>query len=129
LLSIQGLTAFFMMFGLVGLTLLRTESPTFLSVSGGVVAGLFTVWVLSIVFSKMKLLQSDGTVDIRNAIGVHGSVYLNIPVNGSGQVQVPVQGALKIFDAIAKDGQKIFTGEKIVVVDIADKSTLVVEKT
>lgn len=129
LLSIQGLTAFFMMFGLVGLTLLKSQSPTFLSVFGGIVAGLFTVWVLSIIFSKMKLLQSDGTVDIKNAVGVHGSVYLNIPANGSGQVRVPVQGALKIFDAIAKDGQKIFTGEKIVVVDVADKNTLVVEKT
>lgn len=128
LLSVQGLTAFFMMFGLVGLTLLKADSPTFVTLLGGVAAGAFTVWVLSIIFSRMQLLQSDGTINIKNAIGAHGSVYLNIQSGGSGQVQVPVQGALKIFDAVSKDGQKINTGEKIIVVDVADNSTLIVEK-
>lgn len=128
LLSVQGLTAFFMMFGLVGLSLLAAESSIFLSILGGLAAGGFTVWVLSLIFSKMKLLDSDGTVDIKNAIGVRGSVYLNIPAQGTGQVQLSVQGALKIFDAMSKDDQKIMTGEKIVVVDVADHKTLIVEK-
>lgn len=128
LLSLQGVTAFFMMFGLVGLSLFAARSSTFISILGGVAAGAFTVWVLSIIFSKMKLLQSDGTIDIKNAIGVHGSVYLNIPAQGSGQVQVTVQGALKIFDAMSKDNQKLVTGEKVVVVDVADNNTLIVEK-
>lgn len=128
LLSVQGLTAFFMMFGLVGLTLLKAQTPTAVTLLGGIAAGAFTVWVLSIIFSKMKLLQSDGTIDIKNAIGAHGSVYLNIPANGSGQIQVTVQGALKIFDAVSKDDQKISTGEKVIVVDVADNKTLIVEK-
>lgn len=128
LLSVQGLTAFFMMFGLVGLTLLKADTPTIVTILGGVAAGAFTVWVLSIIFSRMQLLQSDGTINIKNAIGAHGSVYLNIQPGGSGQVQVPVQGALKIFDAVSKDGHKISTGEKIIVVDVADNNTLIVEK-
>lgn len=44
----------------------------------------------------------EGTINIRNAIGSEGSVYLAIPKNGTGQVQVIVQGSLKTFDAFSK---------------------------
>lgn len=128
LLSMQGLTAFFMMFGLVGLALLRAGLMTFLTIGGGITAGLFSVLVISIVFSQMFRLQSDGTIDIQNAVGQSGSVYLGIPVQGTGQVQVPVQGALKILDAVSTDGQRLETGEKIRVTGIVDNNTLLVEK-
>ena len=79
-------------------------------------------------FSQMKRLQSDGTIDIQSAIGQIGSVYLGIPTGGTGQVQITIQGALKFFDALSKDGQAIVTGEKIRVAGIMDNSTLVVER-
>ena len=91
-LSLQGLTAFFMMFGLVGLALLKAEFAVILTIFGGAIAGLFTVWIISIIFAQMRHLQSEGTLDIQNAIGEVGSVYLTIPANGPGQVQLSVQG-------------------------------------
>ncbi len=129
LLSMQGLTAFFMMFGLVGLALLRANLHVLLTIFGGTVAGLFTVWVISVIFAQMKRLQSDGTISISNAIGEKGTVYLTIPAKGSGQIQVTTQGSLKIFDAISKEKVKLATGTKIQVVDVADEKTLVVTKT
>ena len=128
LLSMQGLTAFFMMFGLVGLALLKANVAVLLTILGGGIAGTFAVWVISMLFSQMKRLQSDGTLQIENVIGESGSVYLNIPAQGTGQVQVTAQGALKIFDAISKGGQKIVTGEKISVIGTVDNNTLIVEK-
>lgn len=128
LLSMQGLTAFFMIFGLVGLALLKANLAAILTILGGGFAGLFAVWVNSLLFSQMKRLQSDGTLNIRNAIGENGSVYLLIPAKGTGQVQVTVQGALKIFDATSKDRQRINTGEKICVTGTIDNNTLIVEK-
>jgi len=128
LLSMQGLTAFFMIFGLVGLALLKANLAAILTILGGGFAGLFAVWVNSLLFSQMKRLQSDGTLNIRNAIGENGSVYLLIPAKGTGQVQVTVQGALKIFDATSKDGKKIKTGDKICVTGTIDNNTLVVKK-
>jgi membrane protein implicated in regulation of membrane protease activity len=127
LLSVQGLTSFFMMFGLVGLALLKAGVPALLTIGGGVLAGLVSVWLTAILYSQMKRLQSDGTVDIRNAIGQQGSVYLTIPAGKSGQVQVAVQGSLRIFDAIAKNGRKIATGQRVRVVDVTGTNTLVVE--
>ncbi|MEW5941803.1 MAG: hypothetical protein AB1750_19240, partial [Chloroflexota bacterium] len=43
LLSLQGLTSFFMMFGLVGLALLKANVHVVLTVVGGTLAGLATV--------------------------------------------------------------------------------------
>lgn len=128
LLSLQGLTSFFLMFGLIGLTLLKAGQPVWVTVVGGVVAGLITVALTGLVFSQMKRLQTEGTINIRNAIGQEGKVYLNIPQNGTGQVQIIVQGSLKIFDAVSKSRSMIATGEKVHVVGVESGNTLVVEK-
>lgn len=129
LLSVQGLTSFFMMFGLVGLALLKAGLAVFLTVLGGMVAGLLTVAISGLIFSQMKRLQTDGTINIQNTIGTDGSVYLTIPKSGTGQVQIIVQGSLKIFDAVSNSRNIIPTGEKIHVVGVASGNTLVVEKT
>jgi len=125
-LSLQGLTAFFMMFGIVGLALYRANLWGVISIAGGSLAGMITVWIIGLVFTAMLRLQRDGTINIKNAVGQQGSVYLNIPANGNGQVQVVVQGALKIFDAVSKENKKIPTGQKVKVVGVVDNSTLIV---
>jgi hypothetical protein len=128
LLSLQGLTSFFMMFGLVGLALLRANQPVLLTVIGGILAGLVTVAITGLIFTQMKRLQAEGTINIQNTIGKEGSVYLTIPKNGSGQVQVIVQGSLRIFDAISNNKAVIATGEQIRVTGVASGNTLIVEK-
>lgn len=128
LLSVQGLTSFFMMFGLVGLALLRAGLAVFWTVLGGTLAGLATVAITGLIFTQMKKLQTEGTLNIQNTIGAEGSVYLTVPKNGTGQVQVIVQGSLKIFDAISNNKHVIPTGEKVRVVGVASGNTLIVEK-
>ena len=128
LISIQGLTSFFMMFGLVGLALLKAGLAVWITVLGGILAGLATVAVTGLVFSQMKRLQTEGTLRIQNTIGTEGSVYLTIPKHGTGQVQIIAQGSLKIFDAVSSNKSTIPTGEKIQVVGVAGGNTLIVEK-
>lgn len=129
LLSVQGLTSFFMMFGLVGLALLKANQPVLLTVIGGMLAGFATVAITGVIFTQMKRLQTEGTINIQNTIGSEGSVYLTIPKNGTGQVQVIAQGSLKIFDAVSNNKTSIATGEKIRVTGVAGGNILVVEKT
>jgi len=128
LLSVQGLTSFFMMFGLVGLALLKGNLPILVTVVGGTLAGLATVAVTGLIFTQMKRLQTEGTINIQNTVGAEGTVYLTIPKDGTGQVQVIVQGSLKIFDAMSKDKKMIATGEKVQVVGVASGNTLIVDK-
>ncbi|HSB01860.1 MAG TPA: hypothetical protein VLE49_14510, partial [Anaerolineales bacterium] len=106
LLSMQGLTSFFMMFGLVGLALLKSNLPILVTVIGGMFAGLVTVAITGLIFTQMNRLQTEGTIHIQNTIGTQGTVYLTIPRDGTGQVQVIVQGSLKIFDAMS-DGKGV----------------------
>lgn len=130
LLSLHGLTAFFMMFGLVGLALSRQSLiPDLFALVAGVAAGMCTVWLMGKVFAGMKKLQSDGTMRISNAIGQEGKVYLTIPAEGTGQVQVVVQGQLRIFDAVCLNKETVKTGERVTVIDITGANMLVVEKT
>ncbi len=129
LFSLHGLTCFFMMFGLVGLGLSRQFwVPDILAAAIGTVAGLFTFWVIARLFSSMTKLQSDGTLKLSNAIGQQGKVYLTIPAQGTGQVQVAFQGRLMIYDAISANKKEIKTGNQIVVIDIAGGNILVVEQ-
>lgn len=128
LLSVQGLTSFFMMFGLVGLALLRAGLHILITILGGAVAGLVTVAVTGLIFSQMKRLQTEGTIRIQNTVGSEGTVYLTIPRNGTGQVQVIAQGSLKIFDAVSSNKHQIATGQKIRVTGVAGGNTLIVEK-
>lgn len=128
LLSLQSLTAFFMMFGIFGLAFVAAGWDVIWTVFGGVAIGVFAMWVLGLIFNTMVRLQSEGTIDLENAIGQEGSVYLTVPANGSGRVQVIVQGSLKIYDAISGNKKKIATGEKVKVVGVVTGNTLIVEK-
>lgn len=127
-LSIQGLTSFFMMFGLVGLAILRANLHVIISIIGGMLAGIVTVAITGLIFNQMKRLQTEGTININNTVGSDGTVYLTIPKNDTGQVQIIVQGSLKIFDAISSNKKQISTGEKVRVVGVASGTTLIVEK-
>ena len=128
ILTMQGLTAFFMMFGLVGFGLYREfGTGELISMIGGTVAGLATVWVIGKIFSSMKQLQSSGTLENVSAIGGEGTVYLTIPENGTGKVHVSFKNRFREFDAVSQDKKEIKTGERIRVV-WADGRTMVVEK-
>ena len=66
-------------------------------------------------------LASDGTIHPADAVGCTGSVYLEIRPGSIGKVQVEVKGALKVFDARARDPKaKIATGERVKVAEAAD---------
>lgn len=126
--SLQGISAFALMFGLVGLAILRNGGATWLAYGGAIGVGVMTVWLISRMFKGMIKMQADGTLRIRNAIGQEGTVYLTIPDEGSGQVQVTVQGALRVLEARSANHTKIPTGERVRVVDIAGANILLVEQ-
>lgn len=128
-LSFQSLTAFFMLFGLVGLALYRQSKVGPLwSIAGALAAGIATVWVIGQVFSFMKGLQSSGTMNVQNAVGQEGTVYLTIGPGGTGKARITIQDHLRVFDAVTDKNEEIVTGERIKVVRVAAGSVLVVEK-
>ncbi|RJO65901.1 MAG: hypothetical protein C4523_14815 [Myxococcales bacterium] len=128
LLSFQGVSAFLMMFGLVGLILLQTDQGEVVATIGALVAGGFALWLIARIFSLFKSLQSSGTIDMRRAVGQTGSVYLTISPKGTGKVQVTVQSRLMEFAAVSESGEELRTGEQVRVVRLINDSTLSVER-
>jgi membrane protein implicated in regulation of membrane protease activity len=127
-LSLQGLSAFFMMFGLVGLALVRQNGvPATLALAVAAAAGAASVWLIGRIFAFMAKLQSSGTMNMYSAIGEEGSVYLTLQRGGVGQVQVAVQGRLGVFEAREQDGKEIATGRRVRVVGVAGGDVLVVQ--
>ncbi|MEW6602769.1 MAG: NfeD family protein [Nitrospirota bacterium] len=128
ILTLQGLTAFFMMFGLVGFVLLReSKVGNAVAIGGATIAGLASVWIIGKIFSSFTSLQSSGTVENKSAVGSEGTVYLTIHAGGTGKVQVSVKGRLREFDAVSEINEDIPTGSRIKVKDINGR-ILVVEK-
>ena len=129
LLSFQGLTAFFMMFGYVGFAMSRGSGYGIgLSLGAGTAAGLLTVWIVQRLFNFFSKMQNSGTMNLNNAIGQEGTVYLNIDENKPGKVRVTVQGHLKVMEAISLDGKSIPTDSRVKVVKLVNANVLVVEK-
>jgi hypothetical protein len=133
LLSIQSLTVFFLFFGLAGLSLHRSlglnqlAAGGVLSVCVGTGVGLAGVWLIGVIMSYMAMLQSSGTMNLSNAIGESGTVYLHISAGGTGKVEATIQGRLLVMDAVAEDKEADFkTDDRVVVVDIVN-DTLVVK--
>lgn len=127
LLSIQGIAAFLMIFGLVGLALTREggAAPPF-AVVVALAAGIASMWALARVFGMMMGLQSSGNIDLQQTIGREGVVYLTIRPGSGGQVQVDVQGRLGIYDAQTNGAIELATGRAIRIIGVR-ASTLVVE--
>jgi membrane protein implicated in regulation of membrane protease activity len=124
-LSIQGISSFFAMFGVVGYTLYHNASlGMVVALAGAVVAGLFSVWLIHRIFLGMLRLQSSGTVGLDAAVGSEGSVYLTVSKDG-GRVQINFANRLREFEAVSADGSAIPTGTAIRVQSVS-ANTLVV---
>lgn len=128
-LSIRTICAFFVGFGWGGLTALKQYDATIIVASG---AGFLTgsIFLFGVLWTMRALhsLKDDGTVDIKNAIGKVGSVYLPIPPNreGTGQIQVMIQGRERTVIAITDSPAELDNRERVTVVDLIDQQTILV---
>lgn len=129
ILSFQGITAFVMMFGIVGLILIEnTGIASFFTILLSLGAGVATAYLLALVFKSMKKLEADGTINLNEAIGCVGTVYLTIKGKDGGKVQIIVKEQMLTLDAITDDGVEIKTGEEVIVTNVINDNLLFVNK-
>lgn len=127
-LSLQGLTAFVMMFGLVGLAMRRENGlGPGVALLGAVCAGSVAAWVIAQIFRFFAGLQSSGTLDLKRAVGVTGQVYLTILRDKPGKVQIAVNGRMLTLDATTAADKPLPTGTTVRVVSVIDAGQVVVE--
>ena len=116
-LTFQGIMAFLMFFGLAGLYVSKSGGGPSPAIIAGAIAGGASMYATGKLFELFVNLQQDGTVDLPEAIGSKGQVYLRIAADGVGQVTVEVNEAQRTYNAKSEDGAEIATGDFIEVVD------------
>ena len=116
-LTFQGIMAFLMFFGLAGLYVTKSGGGPTPAILAGAIAGGASMYSTGKLFELFVNLQQDGTVELSEAIGAKGQVYLRISDEGVGQVTVEVNEAQRTFNAKSEDGAGIATGDFIEVVD------------
>lgn len=130
LFTLQGLVAFFAVFGWSGLLMLKSDVLPVASVVLAIVFGIVAMVLIAVAMRAMMRLQSDGTLDIRNALGKSGTVYLPIHEKrrAAGKVSIMVQDRLVEMDAVTDGEATIPTGAEVTVVGISNGNTLIVVK-
>ncbi len=128
MLSMKSLIAGLAFFGLGGLAAGALGSPLLLGIPFGLGAALAAMVTISWVMSLLHSLKSEGNVNIYNAVGVTGSVYLSIPGerSGMGKVMLNVQDRTVEYRAMTS-GAQLSTGTPVVVTEVVSPDTVAVE--
>ena len=104
-----------MFFGLTGIIVMQSGGPEVLAILVGGISGGASMFATGKVFQFFIALQAEGTIEIDDAVGVSGTVYLRIPEGGTGQVSVSIKGSLRQYDAKSVDGSMIPNEETVMV--------------
>lgn len=130
LFTMQGIISFAAIFGWSGLLLMQSGVGNTISLILATVFGFAAMLVMAFILRGMLRLQQDGTLNIRNAIGKSGTVYLPIYPHRAapGKVTLMVQNRLVELEAVTDDEEKIETGRQVVVTGISGTNTLIVAK-
>lgn len=129
LFSLRGIIALFAVGGWAGLALLRGGMDRGLAVLLAVAAGALAMVLTALILKSFLRLQYNGTLDVRNAVGLSGTVYLTIPPARSeaGKVTLLLQERLTQLDAVTDCEAPIKTGAEVVVIGVSGKTTLIVQ--
>jgi len=130
ILSVRTIVAFFVGFGWGGVAMYDGTKNAALSLVVAALIGfafmMIAFWLMNSIFK----LREAGNVDYANAIGCSATVYVSIPARreGSGQVQVVVQGRLREVAAVTDEEERLAPGTRVVITRQIDPSTFVVRK-
>ena len=122
--------AFFAVMGWTGLTLSRGGIAPSLCLIFALLAGFGALLLVAFVMKWLYKSQHSGNMDLRNALGVSGTVYITIPPARAdqGKVNLMLQGQFCELSAVTDQETPIPTGTEITVVGISGANTLVVKR-
>lgn len=127
--SIRTIGAFFAGFGWAGAAMLQAGNSTGAATFVATLSGSAFLGIVIYLMSYLHSLRQEGTLNYSNAIGNVGNVYLPIPPKrkGMGQVEVMVQGRLRIVQALSDSDKKIGNRVAVRVTDTIDEQTILVK--
>lgn len=128
--TFRGVITFFSVLGWVGVICCDAGLATPLSIVIATLSGAAATCAFAFLMMWLLRLQYDGTEDIRDALGVSGTVYMRIPPSrsGKGKISAIIQGKLCEKNAVTDEETLINCGEEVTVVGISGEETLIVKR-
>ncbi len=130
LFTVRNFIIFFTVFGWTGITLYSLGLNKALTTIISVILGVIVMGIVASLFYFITKLTESGTMDIKNAIGKTGEVYIPIPKeqSGLGKIHITFQGAVRELDAMTA-GEGIPTGSMVKVSKIINNNIVIVKET
>lgn len=105
---------------------LRAALPVWQTIVIGIVCGAFAIYLLYLLLRFLLGQQENTNWELHEAISQSGKVYLRIPPEGEGLVQINIKGVMREFKARSADEHLLPTGTEIMVVDVKEEYAIVV---
>lgn len=130
LFSVRGILAMLCIGGWSGIVMLGSGMQAVEAIILAFVFGCAALVGMAYMMRLMIKLQQSGNLDINNAIGHTGQVYIPIPpaLSGSGKITITFQNTFNELSAVTADSKRIPTGETVRVTGTDDAGMLVVER-
>lgn len=121
LLSVRTISAGVALFGAVGLWL-SGRTPAVVTFPVAIAAGIAAAVGTALITRQIFRFESDGSLQLSNAVGQSGTVYLPVPArrDGFGKVQFTLQGRTVELRAVADEATAIPTGTSVIVVAVME---------
>lgn len=126
--TVQGIVTFLTVMGWTSIVAIGTGTPAAISIIVGIALGFVSMFAVAKLIHISGRLTENGTLDLRNAIGENGKVYIPIPAGavGEGKITLYVQGRYTDCAAITFEKEEIPTGTMVRITDVRN-GILVVE--
>ncbi len=128
MLSLRSIITFFTLFSW-GSALYTSRGMTVIMAMGiSCVWGLVGMVLIALIFYGMAKLAETGTKDVMSCKGKVGTVYLNIPVGGVGEIKIMINHASEHVKAQSVDDEKLLVGTQVRVVQVVSQTLVRVKK-
>ncbi len=128
--TVKNLIGFFTVFSWSGLACIHADYSTATTIIVSIICGSVMMAIMALLFYGMSKMVESGTLNMKNAIGAIGEVYLPIGKERAtmGKIQVKVQGALRELEALTDDMEDLQRGVVVKVTEVINDEILLVEK-
>jgi hypothetical protein len=129
-LSLRTISAAVTFFGLGGRLAQAYGARDVTSLVVALAAGWFALYAVYWLFLQVYKVQHAGNENVNLAVGLPATVYVPIPGNraGVGKVMFELQNRTVEYQAVTEDGERLPTGEKVIVDKIVNSDTVSVTR-
>lgn len=127
LISFRSVLAFFTLFTWAGALYLNQKMSVSLALFYALLWGLAAMVAVSMIFNLLSRMTETGNIKIDTAVGSIGTVYLNIPEGGEGEVRVACSGVMTHLKARNADGAALKAGATVKIIKVTGPNAVQVQ--